>query len=163
MKPLFHSNCPIWPLGAAFGPETGLFPRKTPPPFPAGASLDAAGAEFRPVGAPPAVVGAEFPPAGASLIVAGAEFRRVGAPLDGAGAEFRQPGGSPISQTEAPAARSGAPVARSGHPVGQRGRLGDKEMRRLRRPESAGLRVCDARGAAVLPLSKSPHLQVFFQ
>jgi hypothetical protein len=116
MKPLFHSNCPIWPLGAAFGPETGLFPRKTPPPFPAGASLDAAGAEFRPVGAPPAVVGAEFPPAGASLIVAGAEFRRVGAPLDGAGAEFRQPGGSPISQTEAPAARSGAPVARSGHP-----------------------------------------------
>ena len=40
----------ILPPGAAFWPETGLFPRRTPPPFRAGAALDAAGAELQPAG-----------------------------------------------------------------------------------------------------------------
>ena len=121
MKPFFRSKRPILPPGAAFRPETAVFCLETAPPFGAGASLDAPGAEFRPTGASLAVPGAEFRRAGASLDVAGAEFHRPGASPAGAGAALRQPGAAPISKTEAPAARSGPPMAWSGHPAPRSG------------------------------------------
>lgn len=105
----------ILPPGAAFWPETGPFPRETPPPFRAGAALDAAGAEFPLPGASRAVAGASLrrmvsPPFGA-----GAEFRRPGTPMHGAGAAVRRSGAAPISCTGAPAACSDATFSRSGH------------------------------------------------
>ena len=93
----------IFPPRAAFWPETGPSPRKTPPPFRSGAALDAAGAEF--------------PLPGASLAVAGASLRQMVAPPFGAGAEFRRSGAAPISCADAPAARSDATIARNGHPA----------------------------------------------
>lgn len=107
----------ILPPGAAFGPETGPFPRKTPPPFRAGAALDAAGAEFLPAGASLAVAGASLRQMVAPPFGAGAEFRRPGAPMHGAGAAVRRSGAAPISCAEAPAACSDATFSRSGHPA----------------------------------------------
>jgi hypothetical protein len=46
MNPIFAPTASISPPGAAFRPETGLFPLKTTPPFAAGAALDAAGASL---------------------------------------------------------------------------------------------------------------------
>ena len=88
----------ILPPRAAFWPETGLFPRQTPPPFRAGAVLDAAGSEFPLPGASLAVAGASLRRMVAPPFGAGAEFHRSGAPMRGAGA-------APISCAEAPAAR----------------------------------------------------------
>jgi hypothetical protein len=165
MKLIFAPTASISPPVAAFRPESGLFPRKTTPPFVAGAALDAPGAEFRPAGASlsrpgAAVCCATVPPCGA-----GAEFHPPGAAVHGSGSALRQPGAAPIFSTEAPAARRGAPVARNGHPGIQRGlrsrkaKLGDTESGRLLR--SAPLMVSGSRGEAALPVCQSPHLQVF--
>jgi len=107
----------ILPPGAAFGPETGPFPRKTPPPFRSGAALDAAGAEFPPAGASLAVVGASLRQMVAPPFGAGAEFRRSGAPMNGTGAAVRRSGAAPISCADAPAAWSDATLSRNGHPA----------------------------------------------
>ena len=107
----------ILPPGAAFWPETGPFPRKTPPPFRAGAALDTAGAEFQPAGASLSVAGASLRQMVAPPFGAGAEFQRPGAPINGAGAALRRSGAAPISCAAAPAARSDATFSRSGHPA----------------------------------------------
>ena len=154
MKPIFTLPASKSPLATAIQPERAVFSRKTVPPFGAGAAPDAAGAEF--------------PLPRAALDGMGAEFHRPGAPMHGAGAALRLPGApmdgaraTPISSAEAPARRGDATIACSGHPGSERGRPGDGEKRRLRRSESAGLRVSDAPGEAFLPFSKSPTLQVF--
>lgn len=107
----------IFPPRAAFWPETGPSPRKTPPPFRSGAALDAAGAEFPLPGASLAVAGASLRQMVAPPFGAGAEFRRSGAPMHGAGAAVRRSGAAPISCADAPAARSDATIARNGHPA----------------------------------------------
>lgn len=117
MNPFTRSIRLILPLGAAFWPETGPFPRKTPPPFRAGAALDAAGAEVPLAGASLAVAGASLRRMVAPPFGAGAEFRRPGAPMRGAGAAARRSGGTPISCADAPAACSDATLSRSGHPA----------------------------------------------
>ena len=53
--------------------------------------------------------------------------------MRGTGAALRRSGVAPISCTDAPAAWTDATISRSGHPGGERGRLGDREKRRLRR------------------------------
>jgi uncharacterized Zn-binding protein involved in type VI secretion len=111
---LIDSFSPPW---AAFWPETGLFPRKTTPPFAAGAALDAPGAEFRPAGASLSRPGAALRRAAVPPCGAEAEVHLPGEAVHGAGAALRQPGAAPILSTEAPAARSGAPAARNGHPA----------------------------------------------
>ncbi len=107
----------ILPPMAAFWPETGLFPRQTPPPFRAGAAMGAAGAEFQPAGASLAVAGASLRQMVAPPFGAGAEFRRPGAPMRGAGSALRRSGAAPISCADAPAACSDATFSCSGHPA----------------------------------------------
>jgi len=107
----------ILPPGAAFWLETGPFPRKTPPPFPSGAALDATGAEFPLPGASLAVAGASLRRMVAPPFGAGTEFLRPGAPVRRAGAAVRRSGAAPISCTEAPAACSDATFSRSEHPA----------------------------------------------
>ena len=107
----------ILPPGTAFWPETGPFPRQTPPPFCAGAALDAAGAEFPLPGASLAVAGASLRRMVAPPFVAGAEFQRPGAPMPGTGASLRRSGAAPISCAGAPAARRDATISRNGHPA----------------------------------------------
>lgn len=163
MNSIFCATRLFLPLGSAFGPETRLFLLKTPPPFPSGAPLDAAGAEFPPVGASLAVPGAALRRAGVPPFGAGAEFRRAGAALHGAGAAVRRSGVAPISSSGAPAARSDAPMAQSGHPGRMTGRLGDRERRRFCVSKSPLLPLSESEfpGEAVLPVSSTPHLQVF--
>ena len=107
---------PILPPGAAFWPGTGLFPRKTPPPFHSGANPSAPGA-------PMSGAGAEFPPgalppsgAGASMRRPWAAFRCWGASMNRAGAAFRRSGAAPLSSGAAPGSASEAPAAGSGDP-----------------------------------------------
>lgn len=107
----------ILPSGAAFRPETELFPRQTPPPFRSWAALDAAGAEFQPAGASLAVAGASLRQMVAPPFGAGAEFRRPGATVHGAGVAVRRSGTPPISCADAPAACSDATFSRGGHPA----------------------------------------------
>jgi hypothetical protein len=121
MKLILAPTASFSPLGAAFRPETGSFPRKTTPPFAAGAALDAPGAEFRPVGASLTTTGAALRRAAVPPCGAGAEVQRLGAAVCGAGAALRQPGAAPICATEAPAALSAAPAALSAAPITRSG------------------------------------------
>jgi hypothetical protein len=117
MSPFTRPIRLILPPRAAFWPETGLFHRQTPPPFRAGAALDAAGADFQPAGASLTVAGASLRQMVAPQFGAGAEFRRPGAAMRHAGAALRRSGGTPTSCAEAPAACSDATFSRSGHPA----------------------------------------------
>lgn len=117
MNPFSRPTRLILPPRATFWPETGPFPRITPPPFRSGAALDAAGAEFPLPGASLAVAGASLRPMVAPPFGAGAEFRRPGAPMHGTGAALRRSGAAPISCADAPAACSDATLSRNGHPA----------------------------------------------
>jgi hypothetical protein len=124
MTAFCRSTHSIWPPRAAFRPGTGLFPRKTPPPFRSGADPSAPGAALDGAGASLNRSGAEFRRSGASMSRPGAEFRCWGASMTRPGASFRHSGAAPLSSGAAPARTSAAPAAGSGDPeTGGGGRI----------------------------------------
>ena len=96
--------------GAAFWPETGLFPRRTPPPFRAGAALDAAGAELQPAGGGGGGRWSFPPPNGSAPIRRGGGDPPSGGTDARHGGSIRRSGVAPISCADAPISRGGYPA-----------------------------------------------------